>query len=60
MKLLRCNFLENLEKMFQLRKWISVDEDNLHKAQMCLQSRDLNVDSVNTIGCVSPVLLQLG
>lgn len=52
--------LETLENMFWvLRRWISVDEDNLDKAQLCLQSRDLSTDSRNTSGCVSPALLQL-
>lgn len=36
-----------------------MDEDNLHKAQLCLQSRDVSTDSRKTSGCVSPALLQL-
>lgn len=36
-----------------------MDEDNLDKAQLCPQSRDLSTDSRNTSGCVSPALLQV-
>jgi hypothetical protein len=50
--LLRSNFLkETLEKYckWALKKWISVDKDMLHRAQICLpEPRDLGINSEHT------------